>query len=330
MKSNPLVSVVIPVYNQEKYLSECIESVLAQTYTNYECIILNNASIDLSLDIAKHYEKLDNRIAVHNNNHYLSMVDNFNASLKLISPSSKYCKMILSDDFIYRDCIEKMVEIAETDNSIGIVSSYRMYDSRVVGVGLPYTNNQKENNVFDGRYIGKYQLSRGDIYIFGTETTVLYRSEIIRNRDNFFNNSILYADTDACYEILKYYKFGFVYQVLSFTRKDDKSLTSTMAEYRTGLASRFYFLVKYGKCFLDNEEYCLAYESIIKEYYAYLGWKLITQRKIDFWTFHEEAFKNVGLIINKHKLYWYAGIYCMKRILNPINTIQDILRKYIY
>ena len=61
----PFVSVVIPCYNEEKYLSKCIESVLTQTYTNFECIIVNNCSTDSSFEIAQKYKKMDGRIRAY-------------------------------------------------------------------------------------------------------------------------------------------------------------------------------------------------------------------------------------------------------------------------
>ena len=91
LDSQPLVSVVTPVYNGEKYLSACIESVLAQTYENWEYVIVNNCSKDSSLDIAQRYGKRDSRIRVHNNRDFLSMIENFNHSLIQSSDESKYC-----------------------------------------------------------------------------------------------------------------------------------------------------------------------------------------------------------------------------------------------
>ena len=121
---DPLVSVIIPVYNEEVYLSKAIESVLNQTYKNLECIVLNNFSTDGSNEIAKKYEKLDGRIKTYNNTKFLSQIQNHNEAVRKISDRSKYCKMVFADDFIFKECIERMVEIAESDPTIGLVSSY--------------------------------------------------------------------------------------------------------------------------------------------------------------------------------------------------------------
>ena len=64
LKSQPLISVVTPVYNTEKYLAECIASVLGQTYQNWEYVIVNNCSTDKSLEIAQRYVQEIPRIRV--------------------------------------------------------------------------------------------------------------------------------------------------------------------------------------------------------------------------------------------------------------------------
>jgi len=89
MDRNPLVSVITPVYNCEEFLAECIESVLRQTYTNYEYIIVNNRSTDRTLDIASEYAKKDGRIRVHSNSEFVGVIENHNLAFRIIAPASK-------------------------------------------------------------------------------------------------------------------------------------------------------------------------------------------------------------------------------------------------
>ena len=77
-KTDPLVSVVTPMYNGEKYLSQCIESILSQTYENWEYIITNNRSKDRSLEIAESYAKKDSRIRVYTNEEFVTSIPNHN------------------------------------------------------------------------------------------------------------------------------------------------------------------------------------------------------------------------------------------------------------
>ena len=94
---------VTPVYNGEKYLAECIDSVLAQTHDNWEYIILDNCSTDATLSIAQDYARKDLRILVHANDQFLGVIDNHNRAFHLISPDSTYCKVVSADDWIYPD-----------------------------------------------------------------------------------------------------------------------------------------------------------------------------------------------------------------------------------
>src|SRR5271167_4849369 len=93
----PLVSVVTPVYNGAMYLRECIESVLAQTYQNWEYIIVNNRSTDHTLSIVEEYAKRSVAIRVYSNDRFLDVIANHNRALQLVSEESKYCKVVCAD-----------------------------------------------------------------------------------------------------------------------------------------------------------------------------------------------------------------------------------------
>src|SRR5919197_1394474 len=134
----PLVSVVTPVYNGEKYLAECIESVLVQTYQNWEYIIVNNCSTDRSLEIAQTYAQHDARIRIYNNREFVTVIQNHNIAFRQISPQSFCCKILHADDWLFPECIRLMVKVAKANPSVGIVGSYSLYDVRVECDRLPY------------------------------------------------------------------------------------------------------------------------------------------------------------------------------------------------
>src|SRR5581483_8637146 len=138
VETQPLVSVVTPVYNGEAYLSECIESVLAQTYQNWDHTIVNNCSTDRSLEIALSYKEKDPRIHIYNNSEFVGMLKNHNIAIRQISPESKYCKVVFADDFLFPECLTEMVKIAEEHPSVNIVGAYGLMGTRVVWDGLPY------------------------------------------------------------------------------------------------------------------------------------------------------------------------------------------------
>jgi len=90
----PLISVLTPVYNGERYLAECIESVQAQTLTEWEFIIVDNCSEDSSADLAERYAATDKRIRVVRCTEFVNVHRNFSRSIRLTHPRSKYYKFL--------------------------------------------------------------------------------------------------------------------------------------------------------------------------------------------------------------------------------------------
>src|SRR5580765_4302760 len=126
IESQPLVSIVTPVYNMGSFLPECIESVLAQSYKNFEYIIVNNCSKDRTLDVALKYAKKDHRIRVCNNEQFVGVIANHNIAFRQSAGDSKYCKIVSGDDWLFPECLAKLVGVAEANPSVGIVGSYQL------------------------------------------------------------------------------------------------------------------------------------------------------------------------------------------------------------
>lgn len=127
-----LISVIVPVYNVEKYLKKCIKSIMSQSYTNLEIILINDGSTDDSGKICDELKEQDKRIKViHKSNGGLS--DARNAGLKIAN--GKYIGFVDSDDYIAEDMFETLYNINKKYNSdISIVSFYEIYKDKVIGV----------------------------------------------------------------------------------------------------------------------------------------------------------------------------------------------------
>lgn len=119
----PIVSIVIPCYNSEKYLSRCLDSILSNSYKNIEIICINDGSTDLTQNILNEYSKNDIRIiCLRQDNKGLSGARN--KGLDNVSSNSSYVLFIDSDDYIDNDYIETLVSCAENDKSDIVVSSF--------------------------------------------------------------------------------------------------------------------------------------------------------------------------------------------------------------
>lgn len=121
MINNPLVSVLMTVYNREKYIAEAIESVIASTYQNWELIIVDDQSKDRSVEIAHSYEAKDDRIKVYINEKNLGDYPNRNKASSYAK--GKYLKYLDADDLIYPHCLNVMVETMERYPEAGLALS---------------------------------------------------------------------------------------------------------------------------------------------------------------------------------------------------------------
>ncbi|MEH1804683.1 glycosyltransferase family 2 protein [Nostoc sp.] len=117
MSSNqPRLSIGLPVYNGEKFLKEAIDSLLAQTFEDFELIISDNASTDKTEEICRAYVEQDQRICYYRNDKNIGCAGNFNRVLKL--SSGEYFKWAAHDDLHSPDFIKKCVEVLDQDPTI--------------------------------------------------------------------------------------------------------------------------------------------------------------------------------------------------------------------
>ena len=120
--NSPLISVVVPVYNVEKYLSRCVDSILAQTYENLEIILVNDASTDTSGEIISKYTAQDERIVKveHETNRGLFQARLTGAAIA----HGKYLAFVDSDDYISIDWYRKLLQKAEETGSDIVVGEW--------------------------------------------------------------------------------------------------------------------------------------------------------------------------------------------------------------
>jgi len=281
------VSIVTPVYNGAEFLAECIESVLAQTYQNWEYTIVDNRSTDGTVDIARRYAAKDQRIRVHENQEFLRAIPNHNHALRQISAKSKYCKVVFGDDWIFPECLEQMVAVGEENPTVGLVSAYALEGKRVAWTGLPYPSRR-----VSGRQICRQHFLE-NLHLFGSATTVLYRADLVRARNPFFNEANIHADTEVCFDLLRSSDFGFVHQVLTFTRIREKSLTAMSNDLQTFPGGMLITLRTFGREYLSEDEFQACWEHILSEYYEFLAKSALEGRDAKFWKYHKEKLKEL-------------------------------------
>ena len=249
--SAPVVSIVTPVYNGEQFLRECVESVLRQTWTDFEYLIVDNESTDGTLELARRYEREDLRVRVLTPSGFVSADENANRALRAISPDAAFVKVVHADDWIYPECVAKMVALAAAHPSVGIVSAYRRVGEEVDLVGLP-----RELEVISGEDVGRSALLGGPLpYLFGSPTSLLLRADLVRGRPEFYSlDNPHQSDQEACLDLLAESDLGFVHDVLTFTRRHDES----ESPFYTSVGARFpcslRLLTSYAARYLSPED----------------------------------------------------------------------------
>ena len=291
-RERPLVSVVTPVYNGADVIEECIESVLAQTYESWEHVIVDNCSTDSTREIARRYAEGDVRIRLVTPDEFVGVVESGNRSLREISRDSKYTKVVHADDWLFPECLDRMVGLCEENPSVGVVSAYRLEETRVTLTGLPHSIS-----VIPGREMARSILLGGPYpQLFGSPSSLLIRSDLIRSRDPFYDVQFdisedhpFTEDLAACLEILRTSDFGFVHQVLTFTRRNEDSPFSRFARLRASIPEHLNLIVEYGPVYLEREEFQRILAVYVVTYLTMLGRSLLKVAKPDFRAYHGPA-----------------------------------------
>lgn len=181
---NKLVSIIIPVYNSEKYLCECVESVLRQTYNNIQIILINDGSTDRSKDICDSFAIKDGRIKViHNNNHGVSYARN----LGIENAVGEFICFLDSDDWLSPEFIETFLKDFKNDIDL-VYGGYAVYYENEMVQNVTATDVSKEiciNKQFDFNSLDSRKRE-----CWG----VLYRREVLRDV-RFDSNLFVGEDT---------------------------------------------------------------------------------------------------------------------------------------
>lgn len=331
LAQTPLVNVVTPVYNGARYLASCIESVLGQTYQNWEYIIVDNCSTDNSLEIAQNYARNDPRIRVLSNQEHLGAVANWNYSVSRMSPESKFCKVLHADDWLFPECLQRMVEAAEANPSAAIVSSYVLLEKNftdrptpersVLNAEFPYCIQMQP-----GRELGRAYLL-GNVYLTFAPSTMLIRCDSIRRRDMLYDDSTgIYAalDRQVALELLENGDYAFVHQVLVGAREHVASLTSKINQHSLRYPETLRLLRRFGHIYLSDAEYDLRWKHAISVYSSFLGRSVFARRKKGFWRFHREQLREFGSPIGFLALPTHAAREVWRVLTGPL-TLRPAL-----
>ena len=201
---NPLFSLIVPIYNVERYLEQCIESVLAQDYQNYELILVDDGSPDNSIDICTKYAKqYSNIVFIHKINGGLS--DARNVGIKLAR--GEYLMFLDSDDYWEGTSILSDLQKIIVENNPDVIFNYMssVYPDKIIN---HYMNREKLVGSFREDFKGLYQEG---IYLGFTWTKIVKREVILKNQ-LFFIKERYFEDIPWSFSLTKYIGTYAIYQ----------------------------------------------------------------------------------------------------------------------
>ncbi|MDU1340367.1 MAG: glycosyltransferase [Clostridium butyricum] len=308
------ISIIIPVYNAEKYLSRCIESILKQSYKNFELILINDGSTDRSSEICDKYSNADNRIKVHHIENGGPAIAR-NKGLSMISGS--YLTFVDADDEIVDGAYFNIVNELENCDVDMIVSSWSVL------------NHNKKRNVL----IGDKILSSNDMiglisindekYGGGYPWNKFINIEKIRDKIPLFDTSLfVYEDKVWVIEILKYINrvkltntISYKYYIYDFSLSHSTKLLQRKMENRVFALDKMLSLLQSIDSKYINEFYKVYCENMINISYIFIKQKNSIGKKL--------YNSNIKLMQSNFKYYNYKTKikYYIIRLLSRRNYL---------
>lgn len=210
MSANPIVTVLLPVYNGELYLKDAIDSILAQTFSNFVFLIINDGSTDRSEEIILSYT--DNRIQYECNEHNLGLITTLNKGLQLIN--TKYVARMDADDISLPQRLEKQVAFLEAHSEVGVLGTW----CQSFGNGTNYiAKYQAEHESIKYKQLYQIQL---------VHPTCIMRTDILRSLPIIYNSHYPHAEDYELFTRLSHVtKLANLQEVLHLYRKHNNAVS---------------------------------------------------------------------------------------------------------
>ena len=277
---NPLFSIIVPIYDVERYLTQCIESVLAQDYSNYELILVDDGSPDNSIDICTKYAKqYSNIVVIHKINGGLS--DARNAGIQIAR--GEYLMFLDSDDYWEGTNILSDLQKIITENNPDVIFNYlkSVYPDKIVN---HYIKRDKLTGSFQEDFQDLYQ---DGIYL-GFAWTKVIKKEIIFNNHLLFIKGRNFEDIPWSFSLVKHIKDYAIYQncFYMYRRERKGSISSVVtAKNQVSLFQNLSDVITEIKNMKLNNELLPGLKKYVDDIYGYVMkcYNLLSEaEKIDF------------------------------------------------
>jgi len=224
------VSILIPVYNREDYIAECIRSALSQTYGNVEVIVVDNCSTDGTWGICKELAATDSRLKIYKNEINLGSVKNW---LRCINEADgKYGKILFSDDLLEPDYVSATVTFMESNNVGFVFTAVRIFSTSPEDGSINYLlpasgvfSSEKYFNDIIGMH-GAYPISPGAALFRLGDLKFFLKADIPTRESSEFSKHGIGSDLLLMLQVANCYSYiGYIKKPLALFRAHQKSIS---------------------------------------------------------------------------------------------------------
>jgi glycosyltransferase involved in cell wall biosynthesis len=324
--TEPFVTICIPVYNGEKYLKQCIESCLSQTYSNYEIVICDDGSNDRSVKIIEAYVEKHKNIRFSINEKNKGLVENWNTCMK--KSQGEWIKFVFQDDYMDATCLQQFVNLIDPSiNLIVCARNFILPNNASADVLDYYTNRVRtlkntilnQSNYFTPEMISRIAVENICLNFIGEPSLIFFRKNIT-NELGFFN-PIFKQICDLEYVLRIASKHGLVYlpEKLCAFRIHEGSTTSSNIE------KKYYELhyiepLLFSWVLLYSKDYAMLRSNLtvlqklkLKLYFAYKSYlaNMVNRKEnLEYYLFSspQDNFKEIYASKNGNVLVWMIAM----------------------
>ena len=341
-----LVSIIIPVYNSEKYISRCIESIINQSYKNLEILCIDDGSSDSSLNLIKDYANKDNRIKIYSqSNNGPSVARNYGLNIAI----GDYIMFVDSDDYIHHNMVELLINSISRNNTMVLCNNMEIYNDKSEDREL-FENLNKDLNknlVIEEIAKGKAGLVCGKLFnkSIVDKFNIRFKKDITMCEDQiFFLNIAMNCEEfihipkslyyyDRCNEnsiTIKYNSNAMDNQLRVLTYIEELLEQSNLEK------SKINQII--NKRFMESINYCINNEVLdtnlmnIKQKIKNIE-RIINNKKINYQitNIQPSSFRE-QIIINSFKRnnfkFMYYALYILDKVINPVRfQIKKLLKR---
>jgi glycosyltransferase involved in cell wall biosynthesis len=289
MNLRPQVSIIIPNFNRENLIIETLDSVLQQTFANWECIIIDDRSTDNSENVINNYIKKDNRFRFYKRNANSRKGANTCRNLGIQISKGEYILFLDSDDILNKNCLKRRVEVIEEYNTDFVIFDTSVYNFNKKNVEKKSINKDPIFEMNDS-----YLLLFLRYEIPWTIMSVLWKKKVFYEY-SFDENLLRLQDVDFHLRVLFEEKFKFkrVFEIDNYYRVNNQKFV--IEEFVTIILKSFLiFMKKHSSQINSREIYTLSFRRFIIIFYD----KFI----YNYYNSNKEIVIEIEKIINYHKL----------------------------